>query len=82
MLAANTARLHLCLSSIFTEHFIKDFEDYLHMHVNNNGNSSNMQSDLILNVLPFLLSKILPLLPEKYKQSFLFLSYLYYNISF
>lgn len=54
----------------------------MHIHINNSKDNSNIQSDLILNILPFLLGKMVPLLPEKYKQPFLFLSYLYYNISF
>lgn len=76
-------RVQLSMAAIFSEQITREFRDYLQINMTGNASTQgNIQGELIINILPYLLSRMIPLLPEKYKQSFTFLAYLYYNVCF
>ncbi|CAL5995741.1 Conserved_hypothetical protein [Hexamita inflata] len=69
------------LSAVFTDNFSSDFMSYIKMK-NAQTQSQNIQADIILNLLPYLLNKISIMIPQTYENPLHMLCYCYYNIAF
>ena len=66
------------MASVFTDYFMEDFTQFIKMK-HSQTQSKNIQADLLFYTLPYLLNKILPLLPKQFRLQFTGIAYLYFN---
>lgn len=80
LMCAKLCKVQISLSSVFTDFFTKDFVQYVQAK-HQQSQSKNVQMELLVHTLPYLLSKITPLLPQDQHMSFKFVALLYYNMA-